>query len=289
MPTGRTLRCVLKELVRRRRKVDWAPEIIIAGRAVQWCQCHAADLHKQFFPCLTALTNAASFETGPVAPGELVALFGTNLGPQQGVSFRANAQSPYPSQLADVQLTFGGIPAPLMWVQAAQINAVAPWSLTPGRTTLVCVSYENANGNCLSLPVAQAAPAVFTVDGTYAAALNQDGSINSLNNPAAMGSIVVVWATGLGPITPSQADGSLVAPPLPDNILQAGVTGTYQLGIPFPITSNVVFDVTYAGPAPYMVAGVSQINFQVGSFPSNGMIYVTLPSSKSPPFALYTQ
>jgi uncharacterized protein (TIGR03437 family) len=51
----------------------------------------------------------------------------------------------------------------------------------------------------------------------------------------------------------------------------------------------VVFAVTYAGPAPGMVAGVSQINFQVGTFPSNGMIYVTLPSSQSPPFAIYTQ
>jgi len=47
--------------------------------------------------------------------------------------------------------------------------------------------------------------------------------------------------------------------------------------------------VTYSGPAPYQLAGVSQINFQLVTFPSNGMIYVTLPSSQSQPFALYIQ
>jgi uncharacterized protein (TIGR03437 family) len=185
-------------------------------------------------------------------------------------------------------VTFDGTPAPLLWVQEAQINAVAPWSLTPGQSTEVCVSYNNIS-NCVTCPVAQTAPGVFTVDGTYAAALNQDGSINSINNPAARGSIVAVWATGLGPITPSQADGTLVGLPLPHDVLGVEVQGTYQLGIPFPTNYNVVFAVTYAGPAPGMVAGVSQINFQVGTFPSNGMIYVTLPSSQSPPFALYLQ
>ena len=81
----------------------------------------------------------------------------------------------------------------------------------------------------------------------------------------------------------------LVGFPLPHNVLAVEVHGIYQLGIPSPINFNVVFKVTYAGPAPYQVAGVSQINFQLGTFPSNGMIYVTLPSSQSPPFALYIQ
>jgi uncharacterized protein (TIGR03437 family) len=237
-------------------------------------------------PCVKTLTNAASFEAGAVAPGELVTLFGSRLGPQQGVQAQATLENPFPTQVANVEVTFDGTPAPLLWVQDAQINAVAPWSLTPGQTTQVCVSYEHTNGNCLTCQVVQTAPAVFLVDGTYAAALNQDGSINSSSDPAARGSIVAVWATGLGPITPPEADGMLVGFPLPDNVLPVEVEGTYQLGIPFPTNYSVTFNVTYAGPAPYLVAGVSQINFQVGTFPSNGMIYLTLPASQSPPFAL---
>lgn len=239
-------------------------------------------------PCVSALTNAASFEAGAVAPGELVTLFGTRLGPEQGVPTEATLQSPFPTQIANVEVTFNGTPAPLLWVQHRQINAVVPWSLTPGQNAQVCVSYNSAL-DCLTSPVVQTAPAVFLVDGTYAAALNQDGSTNSINNPAARGSIVAVWATGLGPITPSQADGTLVDFPLPHNVLAVEVDGIYQLGIPLPTNYNVTFDVTYAGPAPYLVAGVSQINFLVGAFPSNGMIYVTLPSSRSLPFAIYTQ
>jgi len=83
-----------------------------------------------------------------------------------------------------------------------------------GPTTQVCVTYNNAKTNCLALPVAEAAPGVFTVDGTYAAAVNQDGSVNSAANPAPPNSIVSIYATGLGPINPPQADGSLVGLPL---------------------------------------------------------------------------
>jgi uncharacterized protein (TIGR03437 family) len=91
-------------------------------------------------PCVTSLTNAASFAAGAVAPGELVTLFGTRLGPQKGVPLHATPQSPFPTQAAKLKVTFDGTPAPLLWVQDAQINAVAPWSLTPGQSTEVCVS-----------------------------------------------------------------------------------------------------------------------------------------------------
>ena len=236
---------------------------------------------------LACVGNSASLATGAVAPGEIVTLFGNGLGPQKGIQTQATAQTAYPTYAANVEVTFDGTPAPLLWVQDAQINAVAPWSLRPGQTTQVCVSYNNANTNCLAWPVVQTAPAVFTVDGTYAAALNQDGSINSANNPAAVGSIVSVWATGLGPIAPPQADGTLVEFPLPNNVLTVGVMASYPLGIPNPVPENEPFAVSYAGPAPYLVAGASQINFQVGSFPSYGAIYVTLPSSQSPGFEVH--
>jgi uncharacterized protein (TIGR03437 family) len=236
---------------------------------------------------LDCMGSSASLATGAIAPGEIVTLFGNGLGPQQGVQPQATVQSPYPTQAANVEVTFDGTPAPLLWVQDVQINAVAPWSLTPGQTTQVCVSYNGVPTNCLAWPVVQTVPAVFTVDGTYAAALNQDGTLNSANNPAAVGSIVSVWATGLGPIAPPQADGTLIGLPLPNNVLAVGVTASYGLGIPYPVPENVPFAVSYAGPAPDLVAGASQINFQVGSFPSYGAIYLTLPSSQSPAFEVF--
>jgi uncharacterized protein (TIGR03437 family) len=212
----------------------------------------------QTFP-LACAGNAASYLTGPVAPGELVTLFGNRLGPQQGVATEATVSSPFPSQAGEVGVTFDGTPAPLLWVQDMQINLAVPWSVA-GPNTEVCVSYNNVTTNCLTLPVAPAAPGVFTVDGTHAAALNQDGSVNSAANPAAPGSIVSVFATGLGPISPPQADGSLVQFPLPVNELSVGLMPTCEnlfcaYGAPGP-------PIFYAGPAPFLIAGASQINFQ---------------------------
>ena len=134
------------------------------------------------FP-LACVSNAATFANGPIAPGEIVTLFGNGLGPQQGVQLSATLQSPFPTQAESVQVTFDGKPAPLLWVQDTQINLVVPWSVA-GPTTEVCATYNNVQTNCLTWPVAEASPAVFTVDGYYAAALNQDGTLNSATSPA---------------------------------------------------------------------------------------------------------
>lgn len=232
---------------------------------------------------LTCMVNGASFAAGAIAPGEIVTLFGSGLGPQQGVQAQASLQSPFPTQLANVEVTFDGKPAPLLWAQDAQINAVAPWSLEPGGNTRVCASYNSVNTNCLTWPVVETSPAVFTTDGASAAAINQDGSINSAGNPAPVGSIVTIWATGLGPIAPAQADGTLVDFPLPDNVLAVGVQAWWCF--PFSCSSFPTYKVTYAGPAPYLVAGVTQINFQV--VPFSGLLAVMLPSTQSPGFGIY--
>jgi uncharacterized protein (TIGR03437 family) len=256
----------------------------------------------QTFP-LSCVTNAASFGTGPIAPGELVTLLGSGLGPQQGVAPQATLESPYPIEAAGVEVTFDGTPAPLLWVQDSQINAVAPWSLTPGQNTQVCAFYNSVQANCVTWPVALTAPAVFTVDGVHAAAVNQDGTINSADNPAPVGSIVAVWATGLGPIAPAQADGTLVGLPLPSNVVlpvqvQSPIPafepchpGVGVLPCPTgPTYTN--FYVTYAGPAPYKAAGVSQINFQVVGYapswaPDNPIILSLPNSAQSPGFQIY--
>ena len=146
--------------------------------------------------------------TDAIAPGGLVTLFGNGLGPQQGVQTQATLQTPFPTLAAGVEVTFDGTPAPLLWVSDSQVNLVAPWSLTPGETTQVCVAYNGVKTNCLAWPVLETAPAVLTVDGVQAA-LNQDGSVNSVGNPAAPGSIMSIFATGLGPISPAQKDGSV--------------------------------------------------------------------------------
>jgi uncharacterized protein (TIGR03437 family) len=235
---------------------------------------------------LACAGSSASLEISSISPGELITLFGNGLGPQQGVQANVAPPSLYPTRMANVQVFFDGTPAPLLWVQDAQINLVTPWELTPGQNTQVCVAYNDVNTNCLTLPVVQATPAVFMVDAQHAAALNQDGTYNSADNPAAPGSIVTVFATGLGPITPSQSDGSLIGLPLPTNNLTFGVEAVYTIGESGPLM-YMPFDVQYAGPAPILVAGVSQINFRIVPYVSYGSIQVYMGSNFSPGFSIY--
>ena len=221
----------------------------------------------QTFP-LACIGSAASLAQGPIAPGELVELLGSGLGPQQGIQTGATPQTPYPTQAGGVTVTFDGEPAPLLWVQDGQINTIVPWSLA-GPTTEICVTYNTVATNCLSSAVVEAAPGVFTIDGTHAVALNQDGTLNSAANPAALGSTVTIFATGLGPIDPPQADGALAEPPLPADTLPLELLGgcAFSLGgIPPVCIAYNDYPAVSAGPALGSVAGLSQMVIDASDF-----------------------
>lgn len=211
---------------------------------------------------LGCLGNAASFVAGPLAPLEITSIFGQNLGPTQATSGQPGPGNTYPLQLAGVGVTFDGIAAPLLYVSAGQINAVTPQDLSGKTTSHVCASVNGVPTNCMDAPVQPAAPGIF-LSGGYAAALNQDGTINSPVNPAPAGSIVSIFATGLGTITPAPPDGSLIGTPLPSQDLQVAMSSV--LGVNQQENAYVFggVDVLYAGPAPDEIAGLNQINFRV--------------------------
>jgi len=212
---------------------------------------------------LACVANSASYQIASVAPGEVVVLYGNGLGPQQGIRTRATLKSPFPTRVENTEVTFDGQPAPLLWVQEGQINAVVPWSLDPGAITNICVSHYGANVGCVSQSVEFTSRAAYTVDGTWAAALNQDGSANTADNPAQPGSVVTIFANGMGTITPAQPDGSLVGMPLPTNTMPAGVARMVSSGPPHYVVYPEVLTVDYMGPAPFELAGLTQINFHV--------------------------
>jgi uncharacterized protein (TIGR03437 family) len=238
------------------------------------------------FP-LACLANAADYSVGSIAPGELLVLSGNGLGPQQGVQSAVSLQTPYPTKLSDVQVTFDGTPAPILWAQDSQVNVVAPWSLNTTKNTQVCMTVGSIALKCVSWPTIQTSPGVFmNYTGGKAIAMNQDGSMNSETNPAAPGTLVSVFANGLGPITPPQADGSLINLPLPTNAITATVEnqgigpGNFGVGN---IGPNIAVlwtpvEVTYAGPGPYRVAGISQINFRLGGSTAVDLYRVKVPN-----------
>ena len=84
-------------------------------------------------PLVTAVANAASYGAGSVSPGQMVVIFGVRLGPPSLTSFQLDAQGGIATSLVGIQVTFDGIPAPLLYVSQAQVAAVVPYALS-GRT-----------------------------------------------------------------------------------------------------------------------------------------------------------
>jgi uncharacterized protein (TIGR03437 family) len=204
-------------------------------------------------PVISSVVNSASFLPGPVAPGELVTIFGANLGP----SLPAGAQlsnNLVAHTVENTQVLIGGVAAPILYASATQINTIVPFGVS-GATTEFQVTYQGQPMAALSLPVDAASPAIFSSNGSgggEGAILNQDGSVNSGTNPAAPGSVVALFATGGGLTTPASDDGALTTAPYPAPDLPVSVT-----------IAGTSAQVKYAGAAPGLVAGVLQIDVVV--------------------------
>ena len=83
-------------------------------------------------PVLREVQNAARNEQSLLAPGMILRLKGTNLGPATGVSGKVT-NGVVDTTLSDVRVLFDGVPAPILYARQDQINTVAPYFLF-GRT-----------------------------------------------------------------------------------------------------------------------------------------------------------
>jgi uncharacterized protein (TIGR03437 family) len=206
-------------------------------------------------PVVQAVASAASYANDGLSPGEIVAIFGFNLGPATPVGMELDGAGVVTTSLANTQVLFDGIPSPMVWTSAGQVNAIVPFS-TSNSSTQIQVQYQDLVSNPFPMRVLPAAPGIFSADGSgagQAIVLNQDGSVNSAANPAPAGSVITLYATGAGQFNPALSDGSVI--------------GGDTLPVPvLPVTArigNLDAVVSYAGSAPGSVAGVLQVNAQV--------------------------
>jgi uncharacterized protein (TIGR03437 family) len=147
--------------------------------------------------------NAASYG-GTLAPGAWAAIFGTQLAP---ATLTAQAV-PLPYTLGGVSVTVGGLPAPLGFVSANQINIIVPFEASAGAGVPVVVTTPGGTGAPLNVALTRDAPALFTqnAQGT-GMALAFDASFHALT---AVGSgAIVLYAAGLGPTDPAPASSAL--------------------------------------------------------------------------------
>jgi uncharacterized protein (TIGR03437 family) len=133
------------------------------------------------------VANAASGSAGPLAPGSIASLYGTGL----------------PSSAA---LTVNGVTAPIFGAIQSQINFQIPFEVGPGMAT-VNLTANGAVITTTTIQIGSVGPGLFTQAGGGAAVLNQDYSVNGPGTPAAVGSVVAAYLTGLGPVQPAVATG----------------------------------------------------------------------------------
>jgi uncharacterized protein (TIGR03437 family) len=220
---------------------------------------------------ITAVVNAASYLGGPISPGEIVTIGGTELGPSTPAGLALDQTGKVATSVGGVQVVFDGTPAPLTYVSATQINCVVPYEVQGQAGSYVQVSYQSQTSSPFPLTYTAANPGLFTANGSGAgpaAAFNQDLSHNSPDNPAAKGSTVVLFMTGEGQTSPPGVTGGVTTvsatPPLtPQPLLPVTVL----------IGGQSAF-VAFYGEAPGLVSGVMQLNVQIPTDASSGNLPV---------------
>src|SRR6202011_369413 len=111
-----------------------------------------------------SILNAANLLPGPVAPGEIITITGSGLGPAVGAGPNLIASGSVDTQVAGTRLLFDGIPAPLLFVRADQINAIVPYTLNGRTGTNMQVEISGVRSDPIGLRVESTAPAIFSID-----------------------------------------------------------------------------------------------------------------------------
>jgi uncharacterized protein (TIGR03437 family) len=150
-----------------------------------------------------------------------------------------------PTASAGVSVTVNGIPAPIYFARADQVNVQIPYEVDGQQAATITVNYNGVASSAETVRIAASVPRL------YPGIFNQDGSLNSAGNPAPAGSIVVFYATGQGATSPPSGTGRAAAAPYPSPVAPVRVT-----------IGGQDVEILFAGLAP-ATAGVMQVNARI--------------------------
>ena len=202
----------------------------------------------------SVVVNAASFALEPVAPGQIVSIFGLGLGPEDLAVFDLNADRVVDEDLGGTLVLFDGIPAPLLASFRGQVNAIVPTAVKGDDVELRVINRGKQSAP-FPVPLGPVAPALFTLDGTgrgQAAAINTDGTLNGPSNAARRGTVIQLFGTGGGVTISGLGDGEIAGSEAPQ--LAASVTV---------LVDGKEADVGFAGVPFGLVNGVVQLNARI--------------------------
>jgi uncharacterized protein (TIGR03437 family) len=224
-------------------------------------------------PVITSIQNGASYLLGAVSPGENIYIKGTGLGPDTLTMGQLGQNGLVATNIANTQVMFDNVAAPIIYVSATQTSVMVPYEVFGRPQTSVTITYQGVTSDPVVYNVVPVAPGIYTLNmagSGQGAVFNQDGrTVNGPNKPAAKGSVIALYATGEGATAPQGVDGA-IAPSDGSQLKHPLATVTATVG-------GIPATVYYAGSAPGIVNGISQINVVI---PSNA------PSGPSVPIVL---
>ncbi len=201
-------------------------------------------------PRLERVVNAAD-QTGSVAPGSLVSIFGADLSPVN----QATQQMPLPTALGESCLTVNGVPVPVIFVSPRQINGQLPFPVD-GNVTMILRTPGGVSDN-FNLTILPTAPGVFrnATAGTQrdlpAVFRSGNGLLVTPSNPVHRGDTISIYLTGMGRTSPA-VDAGVPAPDPPASVVIAPAVSLAGVDLP----------IDFAGLMPGSI-GVYQINARV--------------------------
>jgi len=234
-------------------------------------------------PTIATVVNAASHVSGAIAPGEVITIRGLGLGTTSTGLILAQDGRIKTDVSPTTHVTIQGVPAPILYASPGQWNVVVPYEVAGSTSASVNLMVDGVESKTWILPVASAAPGIFTLGATgmgRGAVLNQDSTVNSPTNYAPVGTVIQIFATGggqsgsgdvTGSVTPSTGGGTLR---LPVKVIFGGDTEAM---------------VIFAGPAPGLASGVIQVNAVVprlgvtGSIKPDAMLRLEVDGIRSAP------
>ena len=173
------------------------------------------------------VVNAASLAGGPVAPGELLSIYGTNLGPSTPAEVTTGN---LPTNLGGTEVSFNETIVPIRYTSKYRVDVQVPYLVGVPGDVWVTVRYGGGSSNPVNLTTQTAKPGLFTINPSglgQLEAVNADGTLNK-NEPAPRGSEITVYASGLGATSPAITAGEAPTSkptPVAFNAVSATVAG----------------------------------------------------------------
>lgn len=212
------------------------------------------------------VVNGASFQS-KVAPGSLFSIFGTSL----ATTTDSASALPLATNIGGTVVTVGGRPAPLVFVSPTQINAQVPYEVNEAQNVPVVVTVNGVTSLSVPVNVIGNAPGIFQFGERRAVVQNEDYSVNTAGNPAAVDSYVVAYLTGAGRLDNNVASGA-----------PAGVEPISRPSVPVTATiGDIPAHIAFGGLTPNFV-GLMQVNMKVPPMPAGTYpLVVTVGGEKS--------